>query len=365
MADVVERARRWMLDAALPYWTANGQEESGLWYEQVGYDGRPDPGGQRRMRVQARQTYCWAHARRMGWHPAPGLEKGLGEWLRTSFEPDGKGGWIHLLNPDGSVKDDQRDFYDMAFAIFALSEVHRTLGDPLAREIVDRTLDWMDRDMKGPVGGFIESLPPALPRRTNPHMHLLEAMLAWLEATGDDAFRQRANTLLGLFADHFFDKETGSLGEYFTVALEPCPPPQGDSREPGHHAEWTWLLHRAKAAGCRDETGKAKQLYDWLNRHGLDDEGLAVDECDREGEILRATRRCWVECELMKSHLVMGETAKAHAVMEKMLDQYLATDVPGIWIDVFDGEGKPDAPVVPASTLYHLMVAVDLLLEHG
>ena len=365
MAEVVERARRWMTDAALPFWTAHGQDDTGLFYEQTDFSGRPDPGGQRRMRVQARQTYCLAHARRMGWHPAPGLERGFDRFVQTCWSPDGEPGFVHLLNADGSVKDAQRDAYDHAFALFALAEVHRTTGDPRARELCDATLAFMDADMAGPVGGYLESLPPALPRRTNPHMHLLEAMLAWHDATGDAEFARRADALIGLFADRFYDAETGTLGEYFTEDLRPAPDPEGASREPGHHFEWTWLLHTAKAQGRRDETGKAARLYSWGEAHGLDREGLAVDECDRSGAVRRDTRRCWVECELMKAHLVMGAPDKAHAVAEKLLAEYLGTDVPGIWIDVFDGEGRPDAKEVPASTFYHLMVAFDQLFQHG
>ena len=361
MADVVERARRWMLDAALPYWTAHAQDDTGLFYETTDYKGVPTPGGQRRMRVQARQTYCLAHARRVGWHAAPGLERGLDRWIETSYRPDGKPGWIHLLNADGSVRDGQRDAYDTAFALFALSEVHLTTGDPRARRLCDETLAFLDADMKGPVGGYLESLPPALPRRTNPHMHLLEAMLAWDAATGDEGFKQRANALIGLFVDHFYDASTASLGEYFTQELAPAPDPEGASREPGHHFEWTWLLHKAAQAGCRDETALAARLYAWGSEHGLDAEGLAVDECDRSGAVRRATRRSWVECELMKAHLVMGQTGKAHAVAEVLLDQYLATDVPGLWVDQFDGDGRPIAPDVPASSFYHIMVALDQL----
>ena len=362
MSDVIDRVRAWVTQAALPFWADHGQQKNGLFYEQVGYDGAPDPGGFRRMRVQARQVWCMAHARRMGWHPAPGLERGLDAMIATCWSPDGRPGWVHRLNPDGSVLDGQRDAYDHAFALFALAECHLVLGDPRARQIADATLAFMDAEMAHPLGGYQESLPPALPRRANPHMHLLEANLAWRAASGDDGFRARADTLIGLFADHFYDAETGTIGEYFDEALSPMPGPPGDSREPGHHFEWAWLLHQSAEAGGRDEMAKGARLYAWGLEHGLDADRLAVDECDRSGAQVRASRRSWPQTELLKSQLVMSDGAAAEATAARILDQYLATDVPGLWIDQFDAQGRPCAPVVPASTLYHVLLSFDRLL---
>ncbi len=41
----------------------------------------------------------------------------------------------------------------------------------------------------------------------------------------------------------------------------------------------------------------------------------------------------------------------------KFMDGYLATDVPGLWMDQFDEDGRGIAPNVPASTFYHVLVA--------
>lgn len=361
MADVIERVRAWVTGAALPFWSDHGQDAQGLFYEQTDYAGVPDPGGFRRVRVQARQVWCLAHAREKGWHPAPGLERGFDAFLKYCWAPDGRPGWVARLNPEGDVIDATRDAYDHAFCLFALAGVHRTTGDPRAREHADKTLAFMDAQMADPFGGYRESLPPALPRRTNPHMHLLEAMLAWHDATGETAFLQRAEALVGLFEDRFFDKEAGCLGEYFDEELNPLPPPEGLSVEPGHHFEWTWLLHRHHAQGGRDLRARAQQLYRFGLEHGLDPAGFAVDECDKSGAQRRATRRTWPQAELLKAHLATGHAEDTRAAAERLLDGYLSTDTPGLWIDQFDAQGRSTAPVVPASTLYHLLVAFDQL----
>jgi mannose/cellobiose epimerase-like protein (N-acyl-D-glucosamine 2-epimerase family) len=49
-------------------------------------------------------------------------------------------------------------------------------------------------------------------------------------------------------------------------------------------------------------------------------------------------------------------------VTHAFFDTYLATEVPGIWMDQFDAEGRGVTPNVPASTLYHVVVAFRELL---
>ena len=40
-----------------------------------------------------------------------------------------------------------------------------------------------------------------------------------------------------------------------------------------------------------------------------------------------------------------------------LFDTHLATAVPGLWIDAFDAEGRPQSANAPASSLYHLFLA--------
>ena len=54
-----------------------------------------------------------------------------------------------------------------------------------------------------------------LPRRQNPHMHLLEALLALHVATGEKNWLRRAGALVDLFKRRFVDPQTGALIEFF------------------------------------------------------------------------------------------------------------------------------------------------------
>jgi mannose/cellobiose epimerase-like protein (N-acyl-D-glucosamine 2-epimerase family) len=82
-------------------------------------EGSADLAAPRRVRVQARQIYCFAKAADLGWYPQ-GREiamKGLENLLAKAKSPDGRAGFVHLLDPNGSVRDPMRNAYDHAFVV--------------------------------------------------------------------------------------------------------------------------------------------------------------------------------------------------------------------------------------------------------
>ena len=87
-----------------------------------------------------------------------------------------------------------------------------------------------------------------MPRRQNPQMHLFEAMIAAFDATHDTVFQNRAGDFFALFMANLYDKQKQVLGEYFEddwSKIEPV------SVEPGHQAEWVWLLKGfERITGC-------------------------------------------------------------------------------------------------------------------
>ena len=121
--------------------------------------------------------------------------------------------------------------------------------------------------------------------------------------------------------------------------------------------------HRLAEAGGRDLRADAIRLHRWALARGLDRDGLAIDACDRAGRPHRTSRRLWPQTELIKSHVANGEPDAAARVAGRVLDTTLATDPVGPWIDPFDGSGRACGPGVPASTLYHLVVAFEELLR--
>ncbi|MGI4748815.1 MAG: AGE family epimerase/isomerase [Janthinobacterium lividum] len=363
LAHAADRIEAWFA-GTWPVWIERGLDENGLFYEQFDEAGWPDPAAPRRMRVQGRQLYSFSRALAAGHETArPILVRALASIEAQCWGTAGSPGWIHLMAPDGKPLDTLRDTYDQAFMLFGLCGAAEA-GLPHARVLADRTLAFMDAELLDTRDGSVrEGVPATLPRRSNPHMHLFEAMLAWFAHTGEQQFLDRANRIAGLFEISFFDRTNSTLTEFFTEALRPAPPPVGDVVEPGHHFEWSWLLHRLAALGGRNLLDDAGALHRWAVQHGLDDSLLAVDECDRSGRQTRRTRRIWPQTELIKSRLANGQPELAAAAAIAVLDSYLATETKGMWIDQFDHIGSPGSTIVPASTLYHLVVAFEDVLR--
>jgi mannose/cellobiose epimerase-like protein (N-acyl-D-glucosamine 2-epimerase family) len=359
--DIVATLKALMIDHALPLWaTAGWDQRRGGFVEQLDKDGTPQSEAPRRVLVQARQIYSYAKAAQFNWYPgAKELAfKGLAYLLDHGRSADG--GFVHRLTPDGEVADPARDTYDHAFVLLALANVYQLGQDAQVRAEIDTTLRFIDQRLRSQHGGFIEGLPPAMPRRQNPQMHLFEAMVALFDATGDAVFQNRAGDFFGLFVGNLFDPRTQTLGEYFEDDWSRINPVVV---EPGHLAEWTWILKGfERITGC--PTGRHRAALVPAMLRYRDASGCLVDEGNTEGKITKWTRRCWPQTEHAKAWIAQAESGEAgaaeqaRAALALLKKHYLDHPVKGGWYDKFDGDGRSIVDHIPASSFYHVLCAV-------
>jgi mannose/cellobiose epimerase-like protein (N-acyl-D-glucosamine 2-epimerase family) len=363
-ADVVVRLKRRMVEEALPLWSTVGWDQAaGGFIDRLHIDGTADVAAPRRVFVQARQIYCFAKAAQMGWYPegrAIAL-KGLEHLLSRAKAPDGRPGYVHRLTPEGEVLDGRRDSYDHAFILFALASVYALDRDAQVRAEIEAVLGFLDDHLRSPHGGVHEGLPVTLPRRQNPHMHLFEAMIACFDATHDLSFQNRAGEFFALFLANLYDKQRRVLGEYFEEDWSKIAPV---SVEPGHQAEWVWLLKGfERITGCPTGTRRGELLASAL-RYQDEATGCLVDEGDDAGNIRRNTRRLWPQTEIAKAWIAQAESAEAgaadeaRAALERLERHYLSHPVRGGWYDQFDSDGRSLIETIPASSFYHVLCAV-------
>ena len=142
--------------------------------------------------------------------------------------------------------------------------------------------------------------------------------------------------------------------------------------EPGHHYEWCWLLRRYERAVRRQESDLlVDALYEHADHNGFDSEGLVVDEILADGGPKTPSRRLWPMTEAIKCNLVEGTRGrpgcldKATVLTGVLYSRFLEPALPGAWIDRLDVDGRTIGDFVPASSLYHLMGAVDELWYVG
>jgi mannose-6-phosphate isomerase len=368
MADAAETPeipgllKSFLVEKALPLWVGAGWDSTrGGFVERLNGDGTPDVDAPRRLRVQSRQIYCFAKAAQFKWLPEAReiAFRGLDYMLSTMRSPDGKPGFVRMVGADRSVADPLRDTYDHAFVLLALANLYQLGQDAQVRAEIDQTLIFLDSQLRSEHGGFIEGLPASLPRRQNPQMHLFEAMIALFDATGEPVFQTRAGDFFSLFG-MLFDPQTQVLGEYYEDDWSRINPVVV---EPGHLAEWVWLLKGfERITGC--PTGRQRTALMQSLPRFRDADGLLVDEADAAGNIVKSTRRCWPQTELAKAWIAQteggepGAKDEALAALARLEANYLRHPVAGGWYEQLDASGKPTSDTIAATTFYHVMCAI-------
>lgn len=353
-----------MIESALPLWASVGWDAArGGFVDRLHSDGTADWEAPRRLLVQARQIYCYAKAAQLGWYPA-GRDlalKGFDYMLAKAKSPDGKPGFVTSLAADGSVVSARRDTYDHAFVLLALATLYQLDRDSQVRAEIASVLEFLDSNLKSEHGGYREAIPTTLPRRQNPHMHLFEAMIALFDATHDPVFQNRAGEMFSLFVTHFYDSKAQTLGEYFEDDWSRILPA---SVEPGHQAEWVWLLKEFERITSCPTTKYRSALLTSALRYRDARTGCLVNEGDAEGRITKPSGRCWPQTEIAKAWMAQAETGDAGAADEarsalvRLERYYLRHPVRGGWYDRFDHHDDTEKTPILASSFYHVLCAV-------
>jgi mannose-6-phosphate isomerase len=352
--------RAWLLGRAVPLWLRHGiDRKAGAFHEALAPDSYACDAPFRRLRVLTRQITVFSQAHRHGVpHAAEAAAMGIAFLTRHAALPEGGYAWrFDLAN---RPTDTTRDLYDHAFVLLALATATAVLPAPPLHRRALALLDFLDRHMAHPRGGYVESLPPALPRRQNPHMHLLEALLAAHAAFKDTIFLDRAHGLIQLFLTRLLDPETGALPEYFGDAWQPEPPEGTFATEPGHHCEWVWLLHDYARHTRPDPrlAAAAARLLAFVDAHGTHRATHdLIDEVAADGTQTARTARLWPQTERLKAAYLRADTSPAHrARATSSLAAWLLPD--GLWHERRDASGAFIAGPAPASSLYHLATGI-------
>ena len=376
LSHAQKSARSWLFDSALPLWWARGADhEGGGFYEKLQQGGSPE-GKPMRVRVQARQTYVYAHAGVLGWQGPwrAAMEHGLSFMLTRYRRSDGS----FRSTPDEA--DTAVDLYDQAFVLFALAHAYaaRSASPKFAPatllDIATGLMTRIDADLRLEGGGYRAGLPTQPVLRSNPLMHLLEAMLAWVDAGVSGRFREVAIELCELATDHLIDHDRGAVGECFTDGWAPYGSAAAQSYEPGHQFEWAYLLMKAQSLLGIDTRRTCAALQAFAERHGIDAaRGVAFFSVDRDGRPTESRARLWAQTERLRTSLVFagkgwGDAAVSRrAAMESFtaLQRFIDVPLPGLWHEWMDAEGRFDIAPSPASSLYHLMTGMDELVLTG
>jgi mannose/cellobiose epimerase-like protein (N-acyl-D-glucosamine 2-epimerase family) len=363
------RARlvEWLAAAAYPLWSRNGiDSRNGGFVEALDRNGRA-LALPRRARVQPRQLHAFSQARSFGWRgdAADIVRRGMDYFTAHYQRRDGL--FRTLADVDGASLDERALLYDQAFALLGYAAAATALdacGEFEGRALELRHL--LECRLSAGDGSYYSEEESEGHRESNPHMHLLEAYLAWAEIGNDAGWAVGVRNLAELALSRFIRADNGALGESYAATWQPAPGIAGRIIEPGHQFEWAWLLFRCERWHLPDLRDAALRLISVGEDFGVHN-GVAINALLNDLTIKDANARLWPQTERLKAALLAaaltGEPrywSMAEAAAMSLIP-YLNTAVPGLWLDVRLPSGEfVDSPV-PASTFYHVVVAIAAL----
>lgn len=354
--------RRWLVQEAYPRWISSGWDRAGGgFYERLGAHG-PVVTDARRARVQFRQIFAFARAAAFGWHEhvrervIDGLDHVYARYRRSD------GLMRTLLGPDGAVREERALLYDQAFALLALAEAHRLLGSAAGcAHRATELLEALMRRLGGTPGLRADTESDAqAPCLANPHMHLLEAMLAWRDLDASPQWSRLAERIVDLALGRWIDPANGALREAFAQQADGTLVRSGEV-EPGHLFEWAGLLLRFDTTGVPVRAA-ARRLAQIAEAHGVH-HGFAVNALNADLSVHDADARLWPQTERIKTLARLAQDEGGWSSVREAIGALRAYFLPasGLWLDRRLPDGAFVEEPSPASSFYHIIEAVSTL----
>jgi len=364
--SVTAFAEHWLRFDAIPLWLDRGVDRAkGGFFDALDHQKMQNVADFKRLRVLARQLYVFCEGSKLGVAGSKEVVMhGLDFLLEKARLPSGA--YASRFTLGGEAIDTPIDLYDLAFVLFALAHCYGLLKDAVLADEAHNLLRFIYRHMRHTAGGFLEGIPTTLPRRQNPHMHLLEAALAWCRVRPDEEFVALADEMMALFKYNFFRRREGVLAEYFDEVWELAQGQRGQIIEPGHHFEWVWLLSLNAMLRRQPIDNRAIALKRFALRYGIDQQtGFLFGELSAGGYVVQPSCRLWPHAEWVRAELatVGSATASNLNVACRQLYCFLDCGVPGLWFERWD-PGSQDfiREPSPASSLYHIVAALTELI---
>lgn len=269
------------------------------------------------------------------------------EFLLDRFYDPQHGGYFSSVAADGKVINESKNTYGHAFALFALSHVARVTKEEKFRAAALTAWSDINKHLRDSDGGFRPGAPrdfgpSSSLRNQNPVMHMFEALLALIDATGDARAVAGAQSVGNFVIYKLLEGQNDGgayIPEWYDEHWKPLATKEkGGYIDFGHQFEWSHLLATSERRGLPALYGEvAERLLKYGIKAGYDEiEGGVYNRAYPDGSIDR-DKYWWQQAEGMRALLVAASTSnrrdlwrRYEQTQELVKDQFI-DEVNGGW----------------------------------
>ena len=373
----IEKCQTWLRKDVFPLWFEKGiDRDRGGFIENLKFNGEI-PEMPRRAMVQARQIYSFLTGLRMQSISKEAAQFAVTQgtdYLLKYFSLD-SGGFAYSIQASGKIEGAYPDLYTQAFALFALSQSYTLNPESSIKDRALKLVEYLYRERSHNRGFTEVDESLNISYKSNPHMHLFEAALAWLQIDPTEkAWQKLTADLVWLCESKFVDSSAGVLAEYFNSDWKPILEKGRFIYEPGHQYEWAWLLSVHQELTGHDSKSLRHQLFKLAEKHGTSrSRKIVYDEMWSDSTPKTITSRFWPQGERIKAAARLGtevppaeQASYAQAADEALttLFKFLTTPVPGFWYDRLSESDEFTGDFSKSSSLYHIINAMEEYTLH-
>jgi len=241
------------------------------------------------------------------------------QYIRDCFYDHEQGGTYWLLYSDGSVKNDRKQIYSIAFTIYGLSEYFKISKDIHALYLAIDLFNTIENRSKDRLrGGYFEAYSKDWillddlrlsekdrndPKTMNTHLHIIEAYANLYTVWKNQMLRDTIIQLLELFDENSIDNKTSHLSLFFNSAWEKT----SGIISYGHDIEASWLLQECAAVLADDISStywrnKAIRIAD-AAKQGIQPDGSFIHEYNPDQQHSHDYREWWVSAEGLAGYI--------------------------------------------------------------
>jgi len=366
-----QEAEKMVKENIFPFWQGMADEENGGFYGEADFYGKVNKTAAKGGILNSRILWTFSAAYRVfADEQYKACAARAREFLSAAFLDKEHGGLYWLVDNTGRPLNTRKQFYNLAFGIYALSEHYTACGDTSSLDLAMSLFDLLEKyALDTEAGGYIEarvrewndiedfrlsSKEINCPKSMNTCLHVLEAYTSLARSGGDGRVRKALESLLRITLGKIVNRD-----RHFELFFDMNWHPLSKQVSWGHDIEGSWLMYEAAlASGDENLIREAKQtavaIADAVYAAAIDRENGGLLSGRNEALKIRQKKEWWPQAEAVvgfyNAYELSGEKKYFEAAESiwDYINEHFADRTHGEWHNELSMDNKPDTTMPKA-----------------